>query len=249
MRIAVCDDDPQELLRVTTLLSSYCSEWQERLTHTAFQSATELLATMPETEYDLLLLDVLMPGIGGIQAAQEIRTYNDTVQIVFLTSTPEFAVESYQVKALNYLLKPATAEQLFPILDRLMDERRQPEAAVHIKTKSRVFRLPYRRIEYIEVMAKTLYFHMTDGSREEIAGSLSDYEAALLAQPGFVKVHRSYLVNLRWVCEVCKWELTTVSGCHVPVSRPAYPQVRQAYMEQLFADADFSISRSKGGRA
>ncbi len=202
---------------------------------------------MRTEEYDLLLLDVLMPEIGGIQAAKEIRRYNDAVKIVFLTSTPEFALESYQVKALNYLLKPATAEQLFPMLDKLVDERRRPEAALYIKTQSRVFRLPYRHIEYIEIMAKTLYFHMTDGRCEEVTGSLSDYETALLTQPGFAKVHRSYLANLQWVREVRKWELTTISGCHVPVSRPSYPRVRQAYMDQLFADADFSAPRNEGG--
>ncbi len=74
----------------------------------------DLLASMERENYDLLFLDVLMPGLSGIQAAREIRQKNENIKIVFLTSSPEYAVESYSVQATNYLLKPATEERLFP---------------------------------------------------------------------------------------------------------------------------------------
>jgi len=234
MRVAVCDDNRRELLRVLGWLASYQEQRQFDLYCQGFENATELLAAMDGVEYDLLLLDVMMPGLDGIQAAREIRQRNESVQIVFLTSSPEFAVESYSVQAANYLLKPATQERLFPVLDKILNNLRRPENALTVQCRGSVFRLPYDKLESVEVMAKMLYFHMADGSIREIHGKLSDYEAVLLAQPGFYKVHRSYLVNLRWVSEVRLGELTTLSGRRIPIARSVYPQVRTAYTEYLF---------------
>ena len=204
----------------------------------SFQNPTELLASMDSRDYDLLLLDMLMPGLNGIEAAREIRESNSRIQIVFLTSSPEYAVESYSVRAYYYLLKPVSEVKLFPILDRLLDDFKKPEDALRIKTQSSVFSLPYGKIEYIEVSAKKLYFYLTDDGTREVTGSLADFEQALLKRPGFMKVHRSYLVNLQWVQELRQGELVTASGRRVPVSRSAYTQVRTAYTQFLFSEAE-----------
>lgn len=212
----------------------------------SFLSATELLASMDGRDYDLLLLDVLMPGLSGMQAAREIRERNSQIKIVFLTSSPEYAVESYSVRAYYYLLKPTTEEKLFPILDRLMSDFKRPEDALRIKTQSNVFSLPYGKIEYIEVSAKKLYFYLTDGGNREVSGTLADFERALLKRSGFMKVHRSYIVNLRWIQELRQGELVTVTGRRVPVARMAYPQVRTAYTKFLFEEAE-ELAQDRGG--
>ena len=245
MRIAVCDDDQQILFSVLSQLVSYQEQRQTKLSCQCFENAMDLLASLEHENYDLLFLDVLMPGLNGIQAAREIRQRNENIKIVFLTSSPEYAVESYSVQATNYLLKPATEERLFPILDQLADWLRKPEEALTIQTHGSVFRLPYGKIEYIEVMSKTLYFYLTDGSIKEVRGSLFEYEPALLARPGFCKIHRSYLVNFSWVTEVHQGELLTASGRRVPIARSAYKQVRTAYTEFLFEDAE--ITGRNGG--
>lgn len=237
MRVAVCDDDGQTLLCVLSQLASYREQRRAELFCQGFKSPVDLLAAMEREQYDLLFLDVLMPGLSGIQAAREIRQRNECIKIVFLTSSPEYAVESYRVQAANYLLKPATEEQLFPILDQVADSLRRPEDALTIQAQGRVFRLPYKKIECIEVQSKTLYFCLADGSVKSVRGSLADYEPALLGRPGFCKVHRSYLVNLSWVSEVRQGGLLTASGRRVPIARSAYQQVRTAYTEFLFEDA------------
>ena len=106
---------------------------------------------------------------------------------------------------------------------------------------------PYRNIEYIEGISKTIYFYLTGGGKKEVHGSLAEYEQVLLGRPEFFKVHRSYLVNLSWVAEVRRGELLTTSGSRVPISRSAYQRVRTAYTEFLFEDADKAIhSGGKG---
>lgn len=246
MRIAVCDDSQHELLRLVSLVEAYRRERKADLHYFCFQSATELLASMHGDQYDVLLLDILMPGLSGLQAAREVRNSNSQVEIVFLTTSPEYAVESYSVRAYHYLLKPASPEKLFPILDRLRDNLRRPEEALRIKTQSSVFSLPFGKIECLEVNAKRLYFCLTDGSSRQVPGTLAEFEPALLTKPGFVKVHRSYLVNLQWVQELRPGELITVSGRRVPISRAAYAQVRTAYTQFLFQEAEDLLPASAG---
>ncbi len=247
MKIAICDDDRRDLLQIASLLESYRRDRKVELTYVSFQSATELLASMDSSDYELLLLDMLMPGINGMQAAREIRESNSRIHIVFLTSSPEYAVESYSVRAHYYLLKPASEEKLFPILDRLLDDFKKPEDSLRIKTHSSVFSLPYGKIEYMEVSAKKLYFYLADGGTREVTGSLAGFEQALLRRPGFMKVHRSYLVNLQWVQELRQGELVTAAGRRVPVSRSVYPQVRMAYTQFLFSEAEELEQDRRGG--
>lgn len=118
---------------------SYQEQRQTELSCQGFENAVDLLASIEHQNYDLLFLDVLMPGLNGLQAAREIRQKNDRIKIVFLTSSPEYAVESYSVQATNYLLKPATEERLFPILDQLADLLRRPGGVTYRTiTKPRV---------------------------------------------------------------------------------------------------------------
>lgn len=238
LRIAICDDDNRDLHQIAGLLESYRHDRKAELSYVSFQNATDLLDSMDSGDYDLILLDMLMPGINGIQAAREIREHNSRIQIIFLTSSPEYAVDSYSVRAYHYLLKPASEEKLFPILDRLFDDLRRPEDALRIKTQSSVFSIPYGKIECVEVRAKKLYFYLTDGSMLEVKGSLAEYEQALLKRPGFVKAHRSYLTNLQWVQELRQGEIVTMSGRRVPVSRSTYPQVRTVYTHFLFSETE-----------
>jgi DNA-binding LytR/AlgR family response regulator len=172
------------------------SIWTERepaFKYDAFSNAIELLEAMKRNAYHILLLDVLMPGLNGIEAAHEIRSFDEEIKIIFLTSSKEFAVESYAVDAHYYMLKPGTAQKLFPILDKIFLEERRGEAALQIKTASGFTRIPYGKIEFLEVFSKKLRFHLADGDVKEIYGTLSDFEDDLLNREEFIKVHRSFI--------------------------------------------------------
>ena len=119
MYIAVCDDQIEELETLASLLHLWQAERQKVLRFKMFRSAAELLDAARNEAFTLYLLDVMMPGTDGLEAAREIRSFDDAVGIVFLTSSPNFAYESYSVRALDYLLKPISAKLLFPLLDQL----------------------------------------------------------------------------------------------------------------------------------
>lgn len=236
MKIAVCDDDSQELERISALIDTYKRESKVPLTYKTFRSATELISSMGSSDYDILLLDILMPGINGMQAAHEIRVFDAGVKIVFLTSSPEFAVESYAVKAYDYILKPVSKDKLFSILDAVIAEELKPLEGLTIKTQSGVARILFSRLAFVEIMNRKLYFHLADGSVREVSASLASFEEELLARAEFVKVHRSYIVNLWQVGELGSKELITHAGKTVPISRLLYGKVREAYMRHLFLE-------------
>ena len=120
MYLAVCDDKREELDAVLSLLDAWQARHDTVLRRKAFQSAVELVETARQERFTLYLLDVMMPGMDGLEAAREIRSFDEAAGIVFLSTSPGFAYESYGVRALNNLLKPVQREKLFGLLDRLL---------------------------------------------------------------------------------------------------------------------------------
>lgn len=234
MRIAICDDDPQVLIQLTEILEAYRQETKAGFTYSTFSEAMTFLDEVRGGGYDLLLLDVLMPMVNGMQAAHEVRSFDETIKIVFLTSSPEFAVESYAVKAHSYLLKPCTRDALFPILDKLFAERIKTEDSFPVKFQNGIASILFSNLSFVEVMNKTLCFHLCDGSMRELVAPLADFEAMLLSRPEFVKVHRAFIVNLWQIQELSTTNITTYTGKTIPISRRLYPQVRDIYMKHLF---------------
>lgn len=235
MKIAICDDDKQEHVRLDLLLKEYRKDRGVNITYSFFYSGVDLIADMKNNEYDFIVLDIVMPGINGMQTAKEIRLFNRIVQIAFLSSSPEFEMESYSVGAYDYLLKPINSKNLFPLLDKISAEvdRRGNDSLV-VKSHSGIVRIPFHNIEHVEVMNKTVFFHMVDGSVRDTSASLLDFETQLLARGDFLKVHRSFLVNMRCVQTLSTKGIVTQTGHAVPVSKMLYPQIKEAYMKYLF---------------
>lgn len=235
MRIAICDDERRELDRLSDLLKEYQDSRNIQLDCRAFQNGTDLLCGMKGGEYDLIALDVLMPGFTGIQVARELRSLDQNVKLLFLTSSPEFALESYAVGAYHYLLKPATRKSLFPLLDKARSELAAQEVqGLMLRDRYGVVCVPFSKLEYVEVMNKTVSFHLVDGVVREVSAALSDFEAELLARPEFLKIHRSYLANLSYLQAVSAKGAVTRTGHTIPVSRLQYNQIKDAYMRFLF---------------
>lgn len=113
MKIAICDDDKTEQLQILELLEGYFKGRKNKPAIKTFSSSIELASIARYEQFDLYLLDVIMPILNGIELAKEIRGFDKASDIIFLTSSPEFAVESYTVKASNYLVKPIQKAAFF----------------------------------------------------------------------------------------------------------------------------------------
>lgn len=140
----------------------------------------QLLDAARAERFTLYLLDVLMPGITGMDAAREIRSFDAAADIIFLTTSPGFAYESYGVRAAEYLLKPINAKLLYPVLDKLYLRDQKPQDGLTVKSNGMLVRLPFSQLSYVEVNGKHLFFNMADGTVHEVAASMREYEGALL---------------------------------------------------------------------
>lgn len=248
MRIAVCDDDERELSRIQKLIAEYQASRNKDLECHYFTNSTDFICELRGGEYDLVLMDVLMPGISGIQAAQEIRTLDKNVKLIFVSASPEFAVESYNVGAYHYLLKPVDTNSFFTLLDKIAGElSAQVEQGFVLRSRDGIVQIAFAKLAYVEVINKTVFFHLTDGTVHEVTATLADFEETLLSRTEFLKTHRSYLVNLSHIQSIDINCITMKSGADIPVSRQRRSQVQDAYMHFLHqADTGSSaLSQSK----
>ena len=234
MYIAVCDDQTEELNTVVDLLHAWQADRCVSLRYKTFQNAEDLLEAAGKKPFSLYLTDVMMPGTDGLAAAREIRSFDAVADIVFLTTSPGFAYESYRVHALDYLLKPIQAEMLYPILDRIHARELRSQDGLTLKCGPTLVRVPFSQLTYVETNSKHLYFNLTDGTVREVYGTLKEFEPLLLTRPEFMQTHRSYIVNMLQVEELSSTSVKTFSGQTLPVSRLLYPQLQKDYMKLLF---------------
>ena len=157
-RIAFCDDDAALLHQMQDFLEQYRTLRGVQLELAPYTKPMELLADIETgVRFDVLFLDVLMPGINGINAAREIRRYDTTVQIIFVTSSSEFAVQSYVVGAYYYQLKPIWKDSFFRLTDAVLAEcRKRTQHSLILRCKNGVTRITLDSLEYCEVQGRTL---------------------------------------------------------------------------------------------
>lgn len=209
----------------------------DRMQVECFTDADALLAAHSSHPYDIILLDVVMPLLSGIEAAREIRQWDRSVKIVFLTSSVEFAVESYSVKANNYLLKPLDAEKLHCCLDELVEQIRSNAKSIIVKGHNTVRRVYVDNIEYVEADNKNVLFVLADGQTVVSSEPLYTYEDKLLLSDGFFKCNRSYIVNIYRINTYTAKEIRMNSDCRVPISRSCHKEFEAAYFSLLFGKA------------
>lgn len=233
MVVAICDDDLKELSLLRTYLEEYIMPSGEHLILDSFQNGVDLIQSLKGKQYDLLIMDILMPVMTGMQTAQEIRINNEKIPIIFLTSSPEFAVESYRVKAYDYLLKPIDKRLLYSDLDHISTEHTRQNDSLAIKTPKTMMIIPFSQIEVVEINNKTLQIHLSNGSIKSVNGKLSDYEDLLLQRKEFIKVHRSYIVNMNLMQTFSNQSFLSLTGLSIPISRNALRDVKETYISYL----------------
>ena len=234
MKIAICEDDTTQQNILTAALDSYRTPAGEHVQYDVYHNGLDLLASINTHPYNVLLLDILMPGFTGMDAAREIRKSNEKIPIIFLTTSQEFAVESYRVHAFDYLMKPMDQNALFETLDRAFAMTESTlEKSILVQTAKAVYVLSLSQIEFVEINNRTLSFHLIDGTVKSISGRLSDYEEALLKHPEFLKIHRSYIINMDLMKSLNQKSFITLTGNEIPISRNLLPAIQKRYIEHL----------------
>jgi DNA-binding LytR/AlgR family response regulator len=236
LRIAVCDDTHSFLKETQETLW----QWPKRpagMSVLLFSNPDALIETHKTNAFDIIFLDVLMPLINGIETAAEIRKLDKSVKIVFLSASREYAVDSYAVKASNYLLKPVNKAQLFACLDELISQMHGAAKSIVVKGLEATHRILLSDIEHVEAQLKHVVFFLKGNRTVESVEPFYTYENTLALDDGFFKCHRSYIVNLHFVDAYSSKELRMRSGCRISISRSCHKEFESAYFEVLFGKA------------
>ena len=236
IRIAVCDDSPEFLQQAVNMVERWSEESGVPAEIFRFDNGDALLAKNAVTHMDIIFLDIIMPLQSGIDTAKELRQSDKAVKIIFLTSSPEFALDSYEVKAQGYLLKPATYEKVKETLTECSHTFEEEPKNIVLKTAFGYQKLYFHDMEYAEAQNKRVVFYLRTGKTVESAESLHSLEDRLCLNDGFFKCHRSYLVYLPNVDHFSMTEIITKSGRSIPIARGYGKAFKEAYFAFVFRD-------------
>ena len=226
--IAICDDEDRERDYIAGLCQQWCRAGGHTLALRQFSSAEEFLfADHDAANFDILLLDIEMGKMDGVQLAKRIRKQNETVQIIFVTGYSDYISEGYEVAALHYLMKPVKQEKFFSVLDRAAKMLRKNERTLTVSCAGEVVRVPLYQVRYIDVQHNNITIHAKVDYT--IRSTLAEVAASL--DERFYRVGRSAIVNLSCIARVTKTEIVLNEGDCIPLPRGAYEGVNRAIIQ------------------
>lgn len=226
-KVALCDDEDAVCRQLSDYLEQFSAQRGEALEVAVFHSAEALLAS-PE-EYSVLLLDIQMDGMSGMNAARELRRRGSGAVIFFITSMAQYAIEGYEVHAFSFLVKPLR----YPVFAQRMEDalcslRRRAGQQLCFRTAEGLVQVNTNEVCYIESFRHQIRFSCTRFTFTEGERSLSVL-ARELEPCGFFRVHKSYLVNMGNIRLIGESEISMANGEAVPLSRHRRREFLSAY--------------------
>ena len=221
--IAICDDDNNQINALKAMLT----EWNNHIIINEYNSAEQFLFVYSDAPCDLLLLDIEMGDMNGMELARKLRSKGDMLPIIFITGYSEFMQDGYDVEALHYLLKPVDKDKLFAVLDRYAS-RHSADSRVIFPSGDESVCVNTDDIMFLEAFGKKMQITLKDGN--EILCTCGLSAATEKVGKGFVSCHRSYVVNLGFVRSISKTEVTLDNSRKIPLSRRLYESVNKAFI-------------------
>lgn len=227
MRIAYCDDEPIQGIFLKNVVARWESQNNVSCAITIYGSAEEMLFENPDTfPFDIIILDIELDRMNGIELARAIRTVDQNVLIAFLSNSREYVFQGYEVQAVRYFVKPLSEEQLFPVLDMVSRASARKEYIIVGGTGEKR-KLNLEDIIYVEALGHYINIY-TEKANYEVKMNMNEIAEKL--KGSFVSTHRSYLANLHHIEKIAKAECHLKGGYTIPVSRGAYKQVNQEFI-------------------
>lgn len=233
MRIALIDDMIKDRTHVRSLLDKFSKKQIIDIDVNEFTSAEDFLAVFEKGKYDLVLSDILMGGISGIEMGRKLRLIDENCIMVFLTVSNYYAQESYELNAFNYLLKPVEEDKFFKLLTNVSEKLEKNEEVLRVTTRGRFsvqFSIPFSKIIYIDIVNRAVCIHMIDKSIE-IAETLSECKKQLELNDEFVNCCKGYIVNLNHVKRLEDTDFYMTNNVLVPIKKRYNQDIKNAYMK------------------
>lgn len=241
LTIAICDDCASQAEDIRVLLGKYqapAAGFYEQIRTRSFGSGEELLKSLDAGDvFDLFLLDILMPGLDGMELARALRARDADVPVVFLTSSADYALDAFKVSATQYILKPATEGELFPVLDKIIAAlKREEERVFVLQTSDQIVKLAFESIICVELAGRTLRVILENGDTlysKTIRMPFTEAVASLIEDTHFLSPHKSYILNMALVEKLTNDAFVMRNDIRVPVPRYRYAEVKSKYLSYL----------------
>ncbi len=239
MKVAICDDEKSCRMDVLEKADEYNKQNSNAISFSAFSSAKALIeATEKSGGFDVYVLDIVMPEMNGIELGKWLRDNGHEGKIIYLTSSEEYAIESYRVKAFDYILKPVEKDVFFKSLDEIVAAlSSKSEKSIIVKTKENSIRLTFDSIMYAELCRRVIVYHLSDGKTVQsimIRTTFSEAVQELLRDSRFVLCGAGMVANLQHITMVDNEALDFKNSCKVYLSKKACREVRSAWYDYWF---------------
>jgi len=231
MKIVICDDNLAFAKDLYRKIHLCCAKKEWKLECEIYSSPLKLMVA-DLSSVQVAFLDIDMPGINGIEAAQELRKKYPDLVLVFVTAWIEYAPEGYCVNALRYLLKSRISQEIEPCMDAVREKLYENKDTIRIEQKERTIEIAIKDILYFEGTSKrAVLVHTRTSAKEgiECVGKLSDYES-LLAEKGFLRLQRSYIVNMAHINKIRNYIATLDNGVELKASEKCYSDICKQYV-------------------
>lgn len=202
LRIAVCEDEKLQRKTLKDYISKIFNEISKEYELIEFESGEELLSNYPR-DLDILLLDIQMGDINGMDTARKLREFDNNVEIIFITGVWEYVQEGYEVKAYRYLIKPVDFENFKKQFNSCINNiEKSSKADIIVIYKGETNKINVSSIVYIETEGRNTIIHTKNGSYKSNSG-INKLEKEL-ENKSFIRCHNSFLINLDYINKICQ---------------------------------------------
>ena len=226
-QIAIVEDQDEEVRRLSAYFDRYGREKKEEFQITRFETGDRFIVRY-QPVYDIVFMDIMMPGSNGMETAQALRKLDSRVTLVFVTNMAQFAVHGYEVEAFDFVVKPVTYQNFVMKIDRVLEKlRNEPrDSFILLNLPEGKKRIQPSQIRYVEVAGHKVIYHTTEGDFT-VYGSMKAVEEQLNPRV-FSRCNNCYLVNLHFVSAV-SGSSATVGDEELQISRAR----KNAFVAQL----------------
>jgi len=241
MKFAICDDEAKHLSRVIEAANEYISQRPEHnITFDTFSHPEDLLGACEKNGgYDIYILDIVMPDMNGIQLGERLRDNGADGKIIYLTSSSEYSLDAFKVKAFNYLIKPIETEKFFQTLDEAISEISiKKDKHIIVKTKDRSIKISYDSIAYAELTKRAIFYHLLKGKIiESVTLRIPFAEACkeMLSDSRFYLCTQGLLINLDHITEIENDAAVFADGTKAFIGEKTCRKLRSVWSNYLFS--------------
>jgi DNA-binding LytR/AlgR family response regulator len=237
INIAICDDIAEDLETISSCVSKNLNELDISFKISSFNEGQDLIdhiSSFKEVE-DIIFLDIYMKFSNGIDIARKIREFDKECKIIFVTSSKDHAIDSYDVRALYYILKPINEEKLSSTIKIAIETLNKENKQIVIKNRKGTYRIPYKDILYAESKARVVNIYLKAGKVISFYSKLDDFIQSLQDER-FLKCHKSFLVNMDYILKIENANIFIGNNITIPISSTNMAVIKESYFNYLLKE-------------